>query len=496
MKILKNEKGYALIFAILMLALFSILSVGIMTTVSANSRIGRNERGLQSAYYISEAGIKTANNEFMDELVTIHESSNSADEFFAAISNYISTTYSGGNFKTINTFEDAYLSTPVAEVIIKEGIRAGDITEYEITSRGILDGGTRITSMKFSLKWAIMANPEFTVFTTDGMNINNGTINGPVGTIATASDAIKIGGWPTLNDVYVPDVSTGITKPEHYANMGEVKQIGEISYETPTYPTLPSPLPNFYPNTTIVDPDNPHNVVENGKVNITHYMAEGYTLQLNNDEYHLSELNINSNWTLNIDLMGGDRTLYIDKFSANSGKINIIGDGNLTIHINESMHTDGSFEFNKPNTSGLNANEKDLAEKKAVEKLAIYYAGAPTLTLDGANKTYASLFVKQADVNLIAGGGLFGHLISLGENIVISGGTNLMKGIMFVPNAHVQLSEGPVVTSPIIAKNLTMSGGTNLSFDPDYEMPINPFGSVFKTDINKLLSSQTPIREK
>jgi hypothetical protein len=57
MKISKNEKGFALILAMVMLALLSVLGAYALSTSSTELFISGNYRNSQTAFYSSDAGI-------------------------------------------------------------------------------------------------------------------------------------------------------------------------------------------------------------------------------------------------------------------------------------------------------------------------------------------------------------------------------------------------------------------------------------------------------
>ena len=149
--IFKKEKGFALIIAILVLTLMSILGLAIMTVSTSNFKMVKIDSKNQSAYYIGEAGINKTINNIGNKVNELSEEILSHDEFFQQLDNYIDKELEN----RLEDFEENKGEQPLAEITIKDkkiiknqiiGNFSQRIVSYEISSIGKIGDATRTVS--------------------------------------------------------------------------------------------------------------------------------------------------------------------------------------------------------------------------------------------------------------------------------------------------------------------------------------------------------------
>ncbi|MFP4021215.1 MAG: hypothetical protein ACLFUK_06370, partial [Halanaerobium sp.] len=113
----------------------------------------------------------------------------------------------------------------------------------------------------------------------------------------------------------------------------------------------------------------------------------------------------------------------------------------------------------------------ELNSSGKINNLMIYYNGTERLDFDGDTQLIGNLFVNKADLIFTAGSSIKGHVISNGNNVEITGGTNVESRVIYAPEAKVNLHGGGKVKGSIIAKTFNASGGTELNYEdvPFYE---------------------------
>ncbi|VEI07934.1 pilus assembly PilX N-terminal domain-containing protein [Kurthia zopfii] len=163
MKKLKNEQGYALAIAVLVITILSILGISLMTTTGNSKKMANKEQENQAAYYIAEAGlnlkkaeIKKAADQFRKETAGWKDSKlEEALKQPPKIST--STTYNSKNSNGTNkVFDTNNASAKVTvEYTTKSGVKTTTDNQtkavqnyiYKIKSVGTIDNQKRtITS--------------------------------------------------------------------------------------------------------------------------------------------------------------------------------------------------------------------------------------------------------------------------------------------------------------------------------------------------------------
>ena len=335
---------------------------------------------------------------------------------------------------------------------------------------------------------------DMTVFSINNVGLLNGSINGPLGTNASGPSAINISGNPNIDDVYLlpgAGLSAQTWWLNNWTNGGNHKNTlpGARTYGMPIFPTYPEYSKK--PDDVVSGSGNTHRVIDNGSVNITSYLAHNYILDLDRNAY-IPEININSNRNLYIDVGDKNREIVIGKLNLNSGHIILLGTGKLTIYIKDSINLSAGSTINSP------ANPSNATQvSDSIKKLLVYYEGDSsnkTITMSGSQKIYGSLYAKDADMNITAGSGFLGNVVTGGLHVNINGGTNVVTNFFYAPNAAVSISGGGTVNGPIVSNSFTLDGGASVTYNPSGGIVDNPF--TVGNSIDDLIPIQGALREQ
>lgn len=175
------------------------------------------------------------------------------------------------------------------------------------------------------------------------------------------------------------------------------------------------------------------------------------------DGSYFNQINIPSNYTLNIDTGGEDRVLHVGELNITQGHLNVSGEGKLTIIAEDRLILNGSSTLN----SVVSADEGT--------NVFTYYGGTETLNFGGATEFNSDIYAKTADINITGSGGIQGHIITGGDNVSVSGDASALTRALFAPNADVSLTGSGNVTGAVVAKSFSASGGTRVTFSDDFD---------------------------
>lgn len=485
--IAKNQKGSALIFAMMVLLVLSILGTAMLSVVAGNIRTSTAEREFQSSYYIAEAGAVYQMKVIKKELLNLYLSTSNPVEFFNAIEAY-RILYP----MEMNTFEIEYGDQPKAEISFERLDASGsNPCNYRITSKGTLEDSSRIVTKEFKVQWV---SGFMSVFSEGQMILENGEIYGPIATNDTGSDAILVTGNPYIEDINLLAgagiVSSYADWMNNWDSLFSRFTLNEPKiYEMPTFPSFPvyEKMANAFVGG--------FQVINDGSISITNYRADNYILNLTDNAY-IPTIQIKHNWNLYINVGSTDKSIVVDDISLASGHIHLIGDGKLTIYLTNNINLNAGSGINRP------ADESNISQvMNAIEHLSVYMKGSDTgvpktIDMAGSQKIYGSLFAEDANIIVSGGAGFQGSVVTGGVNVEISGGTNVVTSLFFAPNASVSLLGGNIFNGPIITNTFYITGGAIVSYNPKDGIVYNPFGVGFSVGLFDILPMDGAIREK
>lgn len=498
MKHLRQEHGYSMLLAIVVIVLISVIGLGLLTMNTNSLKASKNETVDQSIYYIAEAGLNLEKAKLLEELDTIiknllvvfnNEIKNNNDlpanirkpiDFFTEKfkSNFKNKSYaivcghtntkeeciSPPNFH--QQFNQQFNQQPIANAQVNVECNNNECT-YTITAHGYY---SESASKKRSLSQELTVELE-EILSIDPPDPDSASPILPITNLTVVTSGnIALEGSATI---YGNAASGGIvTLSGGTAIPGNLAiNPGNLSYPTSfpaqSLPTISAPvdlklkdyLPGFPetdfnkagnlvpPNAEVVKSEyNKTYIIKDGHFSATNWMTNGYELNLNSDTYFKS-FNVSQNNTITINTGNKDVNIYVDKLDITQGHIKITGTGKLNILVKDSVNIKGSFNNNgNPGQA------------------TIYYQGASSVMFSNETSLYGSFYTNTADLTLTGGAALKGNIYSGGKNITISGGVPTNGQYIIAPNADLKLLEGGKVTGTVVAKSIYANGGTSINY--------------------------------
>ncbi|WP_042472147.1 pilus assembly PilX N-terminal domain-containing protein [Bacillus ndiopicus] len=497
MKKFFNQRGSALVIALFLIVIISVLGVSLLSVSSNSLKQVDYERTDQAVFYIAEAGMNLAKLEVSKELKNIQNKAYDKTKDCIKRKDSLCLTQEQAEryFKNLLNDEfDSYNATHVSKQhMISKGKKADiEITEIKvepprygivITSIGSID-----TAKSREVTQELYIEPQLTFNTNDNGDSDEGNDNEqvpggfPEGYAAIVSGNIDLkgsgsiygGAASTRGNIYISGTSTGrisgdvsiqsienISIPLEGRKNAEQEAFIKNNYKIePKLKIDPSKylLPTFFPDEKFMKADSitslpnqtagSFSVIHNGNFNATNWQTDNYTLDLTstNSDISFKNFKISSNYTVNINVGNREVNLYVDKLDI-AGHINIIGSGKVNLLVKSSPPIiNGSIEG------------KDSAQ------VNLYYNGGSTVKFDGSTKLYGSIISKSAAIELTGGAALYGNIVSGGSSLKISGGVPTNGQYIIAPNANLDLGGGGNITGIVVAKNITSSGGTHITY--------------------------------
>lgn len=509
MKFIKNHQGYALFLTILVLMLASVIGISLLTITANANKTTIHERENQALFYIAEAGVNLEKSNVLKVLKELDGDIKASFEnldpnidkkdlqnlYYEKLVDDFCKNYTGGKCGSTYYLEEQFSKKPKAETEVSIHLNQQPI--ITITSTGFFEeypAQSRTVTQELYVNINVNIQPKeggndqsnederenkneenvlplenFTVLTKRDINLSGGaTIHGNAGSI---QGDISLNGGSTITgsiaaadelNLKYPNWMYGIK--EKFTSLPEFLQNSpsKLDHYLPEFPDKIFqegeyfPLPEDYE--IVRSPYNKHWVIKDGHLNATSYLADNFTLTLNNDT-RLKSINITGSNTITIDIGNKDINLLVDNLNISQGHINIIGSGTLNIYAKKISSIGGSCQLN------LNGNPASFN---------IFYNGTAPLSFSGGAKVNGSLYVKQSNLTLSGGFAFYGNIYSGGSMISISGGVPTRGQWIVAPKATLSLSGGGNVTGTVIANSINASGGTSIN----YGEPIVPNPAV------------------
>lgn len=460
-----NEEGSALVLTLMIFLVLTVLATSISFLTVGSFRLSDINRDGTSAFYIAEAGAKKAYEEASQEVMKTYESAPTSSNFYAALDALFL------NKERPFSFDKQFGDDAKANVTFTGS--SSNPGKYTLTSTGSVGGKTRTVQKQFDVSWVdkggsggLPALPsEKTVLMTQGKTtITAGAkLEGDIHTSSKKPGSIIFSGGATFENttLFYPNTANkdnlfvyenNITGPkvEPTANTinfdGYKKLIDDFDIPTGITTTLPK-------ETIIKNQYETHNVVdENGNLQINNYLVSEYQLKLTKD-VKIPTINITSGKKLTINTNGENRVILIDTLSSNGGKIEILGEGRVTLVITNTIQFNENSYINDQTNSDNN-------------QLTIIYTGS-TPKFSGLIRIKANIIVKNKNSIIELGNSnINGIFLTDSEKVIFNGshyGPPAHKLILIAPYALVDLSSSIAIEGSIIANTFEMSGGAQLT---------------------------------
>ena len=350
---MKNEKGSTLVMVLLIMAIPSILGIGLINSSISDNRFAIKEHDYQKAYYVARAGAEATADYLYNNRMSNSSLNNLISKSTSDMENKSSTDFGGGSFKVsllTNSYNDLF-----------------------IQSTGLYDGIERTVKVKLEQKnlfdSAVIALDKITI-----KNPSNNRINGDIATV---------------NDPYISIVDThGNPLPE--------TEINNVLYNTHDFYQSPGPFPPAVRPSLSLTTGNVNDLLGGNIVNTSGDLFA-------NTE--IGDLNLGST-DLTINLNGSDMDLIFGSLQSNNATITVNGSGLLSIYVDEIDDYKGDIVI------GNDA------------KVIFFVEESGTMNLKtGSSVSNMYIYAPEADVSLTAGYLVVGSIIA--ENVILESGADI-----------------------------------------------------------------------
>ncbi|MGB6178769.1 DUF7305 domain-containing protein [Carnobacterium sp.] len=474
----KEEKGSGLVLTLMVLLVLSVLGIAIGTLTIGSYRLSDATRDDTSAYYVAEAGAVAAYDQIQREVLAAYNKNATESAFY----NEVSTILTKKNGQSNVQFDQQLGNTPSATILTKKV----DAQNYTIYSTGEIAGKERTVTKPLTVKWVekntggggLPAVPANAVLLTKGdIEISEGgKLTGDIHTNSVIDKSIEISGGPNLTETtfYFPSTTTAekLIDKKNNANgfkkniarekdidfggyQGLLNRVKATKYNPNDFKVLPD---------KIIQKDNSsqHKVQDNGNLFINSWMIDTYKIEVQ-ENIRFDEIEIGAGKTLSFNPMGGNYTILVNDLSIMSGNLDIVGEGTITLVVNDEIEFRQTSKINVPGPS------KQL--------LFIYKGGSPDF--EGITQMNSNIISLGEDEDVeISNTNINGVFLTDSDEVSYSGGTpggpsNMM---LIAPNAEVSLDGGYLINGSVIAKTFEIKGGASLSYKP-IDTTGFPFGS-------------------
>ena len=216
----------------------------------------------------------------------------------------------------------------------------------------------------------------------------------------------------------------------------------EREYKLPSFPEFPENLPWRGSFTAGWWPSPPYNIYEDGEYDDITVESE-LVIHIGDKDriIKVNTLNLSKN-SDNTDNPGGTGDIILEKE----------GDGRLILYVEESIIMEGDSSIN------INGNPNDIF---------VYYKGDSPIKFPGDVKFSACLYAENADIEIVNGSNIEGHIITGGKKVTLSGGTDTHVKAIYAPFAVVNVTEGAKFWGSIVCDRFYGSGGVSVRINYD-----------------------------
>jgi hypothetical protein len=173
---------------------------------------------------------------------------------------------------------------------------------------------------------------------------------------------------------------------------------------------------------------------------------------------YIPNIQIQSNTTLTINLGNNDLVLHVGDLDVSQGHINLVGNGTLTVFVEN--------EFSLGGSSSLNATGD-------VDQLFMFYGGTNSISLTGSTQFKGGIFAETASLAFGGSNSIFGHVITGGASLTISGAAQAHSRVIYAPNAIVEMNGSGQVSGAIVSRQFKGVGNIRVFYNEQYnsELP-------------------------
>ncbi|WP_368633949.1 pilus assembly PilX N-terminal domain-containing protein [Kurthia gibsonii] len=544
-KYVKSNDGYALVIALLVITVVTVLGLGILTTTSSSKKLSEEENKDQTAYYIAEAGLNQKKEELKEIPNLYNEYIKNKDIKEMKEADIIKAFLKEIKNKPILNKETIYrediFKRKNAEAKVIVTIPSETELKFTITSTGIIKSNDSSNEKKRtvqsvdSYKLAITEKPaeeefgtsKYVIHALGNFSFIGNVIKGKLGFKQSSQGKANIfpyEGWGSYYGTKDNPYNRNTALEDGIAN-------GDLVFNDSELPKIPDfPKEKFISLDTITQPANNTNIkqglptkdpIPSGSYKITRAdldSASNLNIGNNNVDLYLPEADLKG---FQKSFIGkGKLNIFTNSFQV-YGNTNINFDSiNLTIYSkslfrvsnNGTITTKGNIEAysSKMNLTG---NSNILSDKKIYLYMydsfsmgnsstlkspdsRIYYTGLTQFNINGGfgdkvliDSLYSSLLLDNGVT--VEGNIILRNERNSNEKININGGSIIDAPLyVYAPKFDMKISNGATVLGSVIGKNIEVTDGAKITYK---QPPPNNGGSTGgATGGGQIDSSLTP----
>lgn len=361
-KYVKSNDGYALVIALLVITVVTVLGLGILTTTSSSKKLSEEESKDQTAYYIAEAGLNQKKEELKDAKVVYDDFVKSVKDQKLTKEQFVSKlrTFAEGRLseqlKPVEYGTDLF-QRKNAKANVKTVMNVSETElKFTITSTGIIKSNDSTNEKKRtvqsvdSYKLAITEKPaeeefgtsKYVVHALGDFKFGGGSIIGKLGFLQNNQG--KPAHFPYSEKSWGNYFGTKKTSYNQNDALSKGIANGDLVFNDSELPKIPDfPKEKFISLDTITQPPNVTNI-QQGLPKERPLPSGSYRVTVN-DLYNTS-----------IDIGNNKVYFYFDQATFDYRLITIKGTGELTIIAENFNKSSGSFDFTQNNVSIYSKN--------------------------------------------------------------------------------------------------------------------------------------------
>ncbi|MEB7772788.1 pilus assembly PilX N-terminal domain-containing protein [Kurthia gibsonii] len=529
-KYVKSNDGYALVIALLVITVVTVLGLGILTTTSSSKKLSEEESKDQTAYYIAEAGLNQKKEELKEipnlynEYIKNKDIKNMKEAdiikaFLEEIKNNPildkETIYREDIFKRKNAEAKVIVTIP-SETELK----------FTITSTGIIKSTDSTNEKKRtvqsvdSYKLAITEKPaeeefgtsKYVIHALGNFSFIGNVIKGKLGFKQSSQGKANIfpyEGWGsyygTKDNPYNRNTALedGIANDDLVFNDSELPKIPEfpkekfISLDTITQPAnntnikqgLPTerPIPSGSYKITRADLDSASDL-NIGNNNVDLYLPEADLKGFQKSFIGVGNLNILTNsfqvyGNTNINFDSINLTIYSKSLFRVSNTGTITTKGNIEAYSSQMNLTENSNILSDKKIYLYMYDSFSMGNGSTLKSpdSRIYYTGLTQFNINGGfgdkvliDSLYSSLLLNSGVT--VEGNIILRNERNSNEKININGGSIIDAPLyVYAPKFDMKISNGATVFGSVIGKNIEVTDGANITYK---QPPPNNGGST------------------
>ena len=463
--LLKSQKGSALVMALLIGFLGTMIGTTLFAVSSANAKqVQQRTNKLQADYY-AKSGVNLAIGIIINNDADFLVDSDIKEKTYYGDLNGLSEDNPGDDSHLIEvtiSYEDENDSYSISSIGYVRGsgasVAESEPFNYNISRQTLLDAINNTDDEEPGSGNAPQYPALDKIFAV-GVNEKSGKalellgsacISGDVGVNSILANSVAFAYSTLVNDgdLFIgPEgdadevVSfTGWGRASTNIPDGSIKNLSSIqSFPLPDFPEFP----------TLTEKDSLEFVKSTKKSNPTATI---------NESGYYSSIDVTSGRVLKIIVANDDifiRTESLEVSGSSSIVINKTGTGKVVFYVEDTFTLGGSGTIN----NGGN-----------YDSLNMYYAGTDPINVGGRTKFVGSIYAETADINIQGSGGITGHIITGGSDVDVTGDARANVRALYAPLASLKVTGSGKIKGAVIANDILVSGsgGDRIAYDDSF----------------------------